>query len=111
MIGTGLTPEGVFQNAVVFDLMNENAYRAGAVDLPDWVARYASRRYGARQPAALEQLGAAWQTLRQTAYNGSDGEMVSRAFLYWNSVLFRVLIKKVSSLPAQGSPPPSGQAG
>lgn len=78
MIGTGLTPEGVWQNAVVFDLMNENSYRSGAVDLRDWVARYASRRYGAQTHAALQQLTAAWQTLRQTAYNGSDGEMVSK---------------------------------
>ena len=95
MIGTGLTPEGVFQNAVVFDLMNENAYRAGAVDLPDWVARYASRRYGARQPAALEQLGAAWQTLRQTAYNGSDGEMVSSAVFVLELCTISRLIKTI----------------
>ena len=27
MIGTGLTPEGIWQNAVAFDLMNENSYR------------------------------------------------------------------------------------
>lgn len=78
MIGTGLTPEGVWQNPVVFDLMNENSYRDSDVDLEDWVARYASRRYGAQNPAALEQLTAAWQSLRQTAYNGSDGEMVSK---------------------------------
>ena len=78
IIGTGLTPEGVWQNAVVFDLMNENSYRNSAVDLEDWVARYASRRYGAQTPGALEQLTVAWQVLRQTAYNGSDGEMVSK---------------------------------
>ena len=28
MLGTGLTMEGVFQNAATFDLMNEMAHRA-----------------------------------------------------------------------------------
>lgn len=78
IVGTGLTPEGVWQNAVVFDLMNENSYRSAAVDLDDWAARYSARRYGAQDPSAVEQLASAWQTLRGTSYNGSDGEMVSK---------------------------------
>lgn len=78
IVGTGLTPEGVWQNAVVFDLMNENSYRSAAVDLDDWAARYSAQRYGAQDPSAVEQLASAWQTLRGTSYNGSDGEMVSK---------------------------------
>lgn len=52
--------------------------RSAAVSLEGWVGRYADRRYGAQIPAAAKQLTAAWQILRQTAYNGSDGEMVSK---------------------------------
>lgn len=36
MIGTGLTPEGINQNYVIYDLMNEMAYREQPVDLHQW---------------------------------------------------------------------------
>lgn len=36
MIGTGLTPEGINQNYVIYDLMNEMAYRKKSIDLDDW---------------------------------------------------------------------------
>ena len=65
MIGTGLTPEGVWHNAVAFDLMNENSYRSSAVDLEEWVAQYSARRYHATTPVAAAQLAAAWQILRR----------------------------------------------
>ena len=35
MIGTGLTPEGIEQNDVVYELMNEMGWRSEAVDIPD----------------------------------------------------------------------------
>ena len=65
IIGTGLTPEGIWQNAVAFDLMNENSYRSSAVDLEEWVAQYSARRYHATTPVAAAQLAAAWQILRR----------------------------------------------
>lgn len=36
MVGTGLTPEGINQNYVIYELMNEMAYRHGPVDLDAW---------------------------------------------------------------------------
>jgi alpha-N-acetylglucosaminidase len=78
IIGTGLTPEGIWQNAVAFDLMNENSYRAAGVDLSDWLVRYSHRRYGAKSPAAVRLLESAWLALGATAYSGHDGEMVSK---------------------------------
>lgn len=36
MIGTGLTPEGINQNYVMYELMNEMAYRNKSVNLGDW---------------------------------------------------------------------------
>lgn len=36
MIGTGLTPEGIFQNEVIYEFMNENAWRDGPRDIDSW---------------------------------------------------------------------------
>lgn len=37
MVGTGLTPEGINQNYVIYDLMNEMAYRQEPVNLDKWL--------------------------------------------------------------------------
>ena len=36
MIGTGLTPEGINQNYVIYEFMLEMAYRKEPVELEDW---------------------------------------------------------------------------
>jgi alpha-N-acetylglucosaminidase len=36
MVGTGLTPEGINQNYVVYDLMNEMAWRMEPTNLTEW---------------------------------------------------------------------------
>jgi len=36
MVGTGLTPEGINQNYVIYELMNEMAYRHVPVNLDNW---------------------------------------------------------------------------
>ena len=49
MIGTGLTPEGIEQNDMMYEMMNEMGYRTKAlnsVELEDWIKYYALRRYG-----------------------------------------------------------------
>ena len=58
--GAGTTPEGIFQNAAAFDLMNENAYKSAPVDLDSWSRDYGSRRYGARTEPARTLLRDAW---------------------------------------------------
>ncbi|XP_063987434.1 alpha-N-acetylglucosaminidase isoform X2 [Diachasmimorpha longicaudata] len=65
MIGTGLTPEGINQNYVIFELMNEMAYRREPVDLNAWFENYATRRYGAWNEYATD----AWRLLGRTVYN------------------------------------------
>ncbi|XP_043250287.1 alpha-N-acetylglucosaminidase isoform X1 [Colletes gigas] len=65
MVGTGLTPEGINQNYVIYDLMNEMAYRQKRVNLDNWFENYASRRYGAWN----EYTTKAWKSLRRTIYN------------------------------------------
>lgn len=60
MIGTGITPEGINQNYVVYDLMNEMGWRLKSVDLNQWFDQYAIRRYGSKDANAIS----AWNLLR-----------------------------------------------
>ncbi|KAH8034840.1 hypothetical protein HPB51_003127 [Rhipicephalus microplus] len=46
MVGTGLTPEGINQNDVMFEFMSENAWRSSPVNISEWIDNYALRRYG-----------------------------------------------------------------
>ncbi|XP_011498022.1 PREDICTED: alpha-N-acetylglucosaminidase [Ceratosolen solmsi marchali] len=67
MIGTGLTPEGINQNYVIYDLMSEMSYRQKPVDINAWFVNYAVRRYG----FANDCIKIAWQKLGNTIYNYS----------------------------------------
>ncbi|MGN7492490.1 alpha-N-acetylglucosaminidase TIM-barrel domain-containing protein [Paenibacillus sp. SAF-054] len=62
--GIALMPEGSENNPVAFDFFTEIAWQKGPVDLEKWFDTWAERRYGATDQHAQ----AAWQTLRQTAY-------------------------------------------
>eukprot|EP00823_Brevimastigomonas_motovehiculus_P005788 TRINITY_DN436_c0_g1_i1.p1 TRINITY_DN436_c0_g1~~TRINITY_DN436_c0_g1_i1.p1 ORF type:complete len:837 (-),score=242.95 TRINITY_DN436_c0_g1_i1:239-2749(-) len=46
MIGTGITPEAIENNPIMFDLMFEMGWRQDAVALESWVMNYVTRRYG-----------------------------------------------------------------
>uniref|UniRef100_A0A8C6YPV8 N-acetyl-alpha-glucosaminidase n=1 Tax=Nothoprocta perdicaria TaxID=30464 RepID=A0A8C6YPV8_NOTPE len=65
MVGTGLAPEGIEQNDVVYELMNELGWRHEPLELASWVTRYAERRYGTASTAAAR----AWRLLLRSVYN------------------------------------------
>ncbi|KAK0140579.1 Alpha-N-acetylglucosaminidase [Merluccius polli] len=65
LVGLGLTPEGIEQNPVMYELMTELAWRKEPVNLSKWVSLYAMRRYGSTD----ENLVAAWQLLFSSVYN------------------------------------------
>ncbi|XP_063220773.1 alpha-N-acetylglucosaminidase isoform X2 [Bacillus rossius redtenbacheri] len=65
MVGTGLTPEGINQNYVVYDLMNEMVWRTRPTNLSEWITTYAARRYGQDNPHAA----IAWELLKSSVYN------------------------------------------
>ncbi|XP_028675078.1 alpha-N-acetylglucosaminidase [Erpetoichthys calabaricus] len=65
MVGTGLAPEGIEQNAVLYELMSELAWRKEPVNLLKWVSAYATRRYA----SSSENVAAAWRLLFQSIYN------------------------------------------
>ncbi len=60
MIGVGLTPEGIEQNDVIYEMMMETIWNTDSVDLDDWVVKYEQRRYGVES----QELGEAWKLLR-----------------------------------------------
>jgi alpha-N-acetylglucosaminidase len=63
--GTALFTEGLDTNPYAFDLYTEMAWRSDPVDLDQWTADYAHRRYGTPDPHTAK----AWNTLLHTAYS------------------------------------------
>ena len=64
LVGWGMCPEGIETNEVVYELMTDAGWLAGAIDLKTWIPQYCRARYGACPPA-MEQ---AWALLLESAY-------------------------------------------
>jgi alpha-N-acetylglucosaminidase len=79
-VGIGATPEALEVNPISWDLLWEMAWRSDSPDLEQWVARYASRRYGLTQDAPL--VHEAWSILHETQYTQSVGNYAT-AQLCW----------------------------
>lgn len=80
MDGVAILPEGGENNPAEFDFLAGLAWSDGAVDLEDWFADFAHRRYGASD----ENAAAAWDVLRRTAYDlpSDDGWSEAADSLY-----------------------------
>ncbi|NUP53089.1 MAG: alpha-N-acetylglucosaminidase [Catenulispora sp.] len=63
--GTAWLPEASGHDPAAFELFAELAWRSDPIDLEDWFAHYAARRYGRPDGAAAT----AWRTFSQTAYS------------------------------------------
>lgn len=66
MVGMGITPEGIEQNPIVYELATDTMWRDEAVDLQSWVENYAEARYGVSNPAIKE----AWTKIIKAVYGG-----------------------------------------
>lgn len=64
LVGTGMTPEGIENNPVMFELLTELAWRSERFRSADWLEEYIEARYG-RRDAAVSQ---AWQLLARSVY-------------------------------------------
>jgi len=75
MTGIGLTPEGIEQNPALYQLMLENVWQDGPVDLKGWLRDYALQRYGVSDKA----VDTAWDLLEGSVYSGglTEGGMES----------------------------------
>ncbi|XP_070563330.1 alpha-N-acetylglucosaminidase-like isoform X2 [Ptychodera flava] len=70
MVGTGLTPEGINQNYVMYDFMNKMGWRNQSVpDLQIWFKNYSHGRYGSSSHGSER----AWDILKGSVYNSTDG--------------------------------------
>jgi alpha-N-acetylglucosaminidase len=65
MSGIGLTPEGIEQNPVMYELMLEHVWNNKKINLDDWLKNYAERRYGAKNLHAEN----AWMIQKNTVYS------------------------------------------
>ncbi|XP_059478399.1 alpha-N-acetylglucosaminidase isoform X2 [Neocloeon triangulifer] len=65
MVGVGITPEGINQNYVIYDLMLENGWTSQPVNLTDWFGQYSKRRYGFENELAVK----AWNLLLNSVYS------------------------------------------
>ena len=63
--GTALFTEGLDTNPFAYDLYSEMAWRSEAIDLPQWTADYALRRYGRHDAHAAK----AWNIILNTIYS------------------------------------------
>ncbi|XP_022102905.1 alpha-N-acetylglucosaminidase-like [Acanthaster planci] len=68
MVGTGLTPEGIEQNDVMYGFMNDLTWRTQPVNVTAWIDSYAVRRYG----KFTQQTQRAWRILKDTIYNSME---------------------------------------
>jgi len=77
MLGIGLTPEGIEQNPVMYELMTDNTWRKDSINLNTWLKGYVRQRYGKFLPNAYN----AWQVLRKTVYNGAGSQGAPESIL------------------------------
>jgi len=68
MVGMGLTPEGIENNAVIFELMCDMMWRTTSPAVSSWVAAYATQRYG----SASTQAVPIWNNINTVMYNWRD---------------------------------------
>lgn len=70
LTGIALIPEAIDNNPIAIDFFTELAWRNEPVDMDEWYAEYAERRYG----NADTHSASAWKTIGKSAYSmPSDG--------------------------------------
>lgn len=69
VVGVGTTPEGIEQNAVVYELVADMMWSDVPIDLSAWMDSYVQCRYGAASKTVIE----AWHELLDTVYSNGVG--------------------------------------
>ena len=64
-VGTGLFPEGIYQNPLYYDLAFQMLTESGKIDLDAWLDDYAERRYGSDEKCLKDAVKA----LRNSCYS------------------------------------------
>jgi alpha-N-acetylglucosaminidase len=69
LVGFGISPEGIDNNEIVYELLTDMEWKNKPVNLNDWISKYCTSRYGA-YPAKMKE---AWEYLLKTIYSTSNG--------------------------------------
>ena len=69
MVGFGISPEGIDQNEVVYELLTDMEWIDKPVNLDKWIASYCKSRYG----AFPENMKIAWKYLLKSIYSSRMG--------------------------------------
>jgi alpha-N-acetylglucosaminidase len=72
MVGMGTTPEGIEQNAVVYELVTDMMWGTKTINVGEWIKDYAHARYGTDDPEVLR----AWSELYTRYYLNSGSPTV-----------------------------------
>lgn len=72
VIGTGLFPEGIFQNPLYYDLAFEMLTQDSAVDLDIWLRDYARRRYGSDEACLVEAVHKLYESCYSESCTGRE---------------------------------------
>lgn len=65
MNGLGVSPEGIMNNPINFDLLYEIPWHENEFNVEDWIVDYVTYRYGSKNMAMLK----VWNILLETAYS------------------------------------------
>ena len=65
LAGVGMTPEGIENNPVMFELLTELPWREAGFSTDEWLTEYVHARYG----AADDSVDKAWALLARSVYN------------------------------------------
>lgn len=69
LVGYGLSPEGIENNEIVYELLTDAAWNKKEIDIPGWLKNYCRARYG----NCTKGVGEAWSILLNTVYNTFNG--------------------------------------
>ena len=87
-VGMGLTPEGLYNSYVMYDLMMESFKRRSSIkDISQWLSDYSRRRYGVKDG----HLENAWYFLSQSVFDCCDRLNSSKPFRFHGKTTLTVL--------------------
>ena len=85
LIGLGTTPEGIFQNELMYDLLYDMGWRSSPIpDVHAWVRAWVMRRYGlpVGEVGRFAAVFAGWDGLVRSVYNCTTGQWgVTKSFV------------------------------
>ncbi|MBR0121227.1 MAG: alpha-N-acetylglucosaminidase, partial [Clostridia bacterium] len=70
--GTGLFPEGIRQNPMLFDLAFEMLTQSGKTDIEPWLENYALRRYGSDEKCLAHSVKLVYETAYSPECTGRE---------------------------------------